>query len=136
MVAQSMARVMPIVRASGLLTSLATFQSSDAADFPDGFYSGQYEPIAGLEDLPCIASPQDTSYVAADETKTVQTVTSDELLHVSFGDVYPGINAGWREGWQVVLTDVLGSAVTYDVLGVGTDSQGQHSVCKVRLTTI
>ena len=131
MVAQSVARVMPAVRASGLLASLATFQSSDAADFPDGFSSGEYLPIAGLVDLPCIASPQDTSYVAADEVKAVQMVTAEELLHVSFGTVYPALDAGWRTGWRVEI-----DSVDYDVVGVGQDSQGQHSVCRVRLVSI
>jgi hypothetical protein len=128
--------VMPLVRVSGLLSSLATFQSSDAADFPDGFYSDDDQPISGLMDLPCMASQENTSFISADEQKTVQTVTSTDIFSISFGDIYPSAVDGWREGWRVVIVDALGNSATYDVLGVGADSQGKHTVCRARVVTI
>ncbi len=111
--------------------SLATFQSSDAADFPDGWPSGDYQNLPGLVDLPCMLAPQDLSYIAADESKAPQTITSTALFHLTFTTIYPAISDGWRDGWRVVV-----DGVNYDVMGVGADSQGQHSVAKVREVTI
>lgn len=134
-------RVMPAARATGLFVSLATFQSSDASDFPDGFYSGQYENIAGLTGLPCTAPPVSEARVTATEVKALQEITGSEIRHVLFDRFYPQLDAGWREGWRVVIQEADGSGgfqngVAYDVLGVESDSQSQMSRCEVRLTTV
>lgn len=138
---RAIARVMPQAIRSGLYNNLATFQSSDAADFPDGFYSGDYVDLPGLTLLQCIAAPEDTSYIQATEVKALSDIMSSELLHVSFTAFYMSLDAGWRQGWRVVIGTNDGNGtminpVNYDLLGVGVDSQNQHSVCKVRLTTI
>src|SRR6266568_8335728 len=95
LLSRAIQRVMPTVRKSGLLASLATFQSSDAADFPDGFPSDDFQDLPGLVDLPCIAAPENLSSASAGETKTAADVTAIDMLQISFGTVYPALNAGW-----------------------------------------
>jgi hypothetical protein len=140
-IARSLARVMPAARATGLFVSLATFQSSDAADFPDGFYSGSFQNVPGLVNLPCTAPPVSEARLQATESKALQDITASELRHVLFDRFIPQLDAGWREGWRVVIqeSDGLGGfepGVAYDVLGVESDSQSKMSRCEVRLTTI
>ncbi len=128
---RAIAKVMPAAARSGLFVSLATFQSSDANDFPDGWPSGDYQDLPGLVDLPCMLAPEDLSYIAATEDKAAQTITSRSLFHVTFTTIYPSIVDGWHTGWRVVV-----DGVAYDLVGAGADSQGQHSVVKGRLVSI
>ena len=141
MIQRAIAKVMPAVVRAGLAVSLATFQSSDAADFPDGFYSGNFQDLPGLINLPCMRAPADPSFIQATEVKALKDIMSQELLDVSFTAYYLTLDAGWREGWRVVIGDNDGSGnlingIDYDLFGVGVDSQSQHSVAKVRLVTI
>lgn len=138
---RAITRVMPAAIRTGLYVSLATFQSSDAADFPDGFYSGNFQPLPGLANLPCMRAPSDPSFIQATEVKGLKDIMSEELLDVTFTTYYTVLDAGWRDGWRIVLGDNDGAGnlinpVNYDLLGVGVDSQSQHSVAKARLVTI
>ncbi len=141
LIQRSISRVMPAARATGLFVSLGTFQSSDAADFPDGFYSGTYQDLPGLTNLPCTAPPPSEARVQATEVKALQEITGSEMRHVLFEKFYPALDAGWRDGWRLLIQEADGSGgfqpgVAYDVLGVESDSQSQMSRCEVRLTTI
>ena len=135
---------MPAAIRTGLYVSLATFQSSDAADFPDGFYDtspGAFQPLPGLANLPCMRAPSSPSSIVATEVKGLKEIMSDELLDVTFTTYYTVLDAGWRDGWRVVIGDNDGAGnlinpVDYDLMGVGVDSQSQHSAAKVRLVTI
>ena len=135
------AAVMPAAVETGLFFSLATFQSSDAADFPDGFYSGDYQDVPGLVNLPCMAPPEASSSIQATEVKALADITSSELHHVLLNGYYATADMGWRNGWQLLIGDNDGSGnlingVVYDLLGVEADSQKQMTRCRVRLTTI
>ena len=132
---------MPAARATGLFVSLATFQSSDAADFPDGFYSNDYVDIPGLTNIPCTSPPESDSSIQATEVKALEEITSSELHHVLLNDYYPSIDTGWRQGWRVTIgqNDGNGNLINgfaYDVLGVEADSQYRMTRVKVRLTTV
>ncbi len=128
-IAAGIAGVMPIVRATGLLVSLATFQSPDAADFPDGFYSGNYQDVPGLVDLPCMSAPISVDSFNADESKALPQITSSAARHVLLDGFYPAAVDGWREGWQIVV-----DGQSFDVLGVEGDSQSQMT--RVRITDV
>ena len=141
LIQRAVARVMPAAVATGLFVSLATFQSSDANDFPDGFYSGNYQNIAGLVNLPCMAPPESEGSIQATEVKALEEITSSELRHVLFEQFYPQLDQGWRQGWRVLIQEPDGqggyeAGVLYDVLGVESDSQSQMSRVRVRLTTV
>ncbi len=131
MISRAIAGVMPAAARTGLFVSLATFQSSDAADFPDGFYSGDYQDLPGLVDLQCMMAPEDLSYIAGSENKAPQAITSTAMFHVSFTTIYPTIPNGQRNGWRVVV-----DGTAYDFVSAAPDSQGQHSVARVRLVSI
>lgn len=141
MIQRAIQKVMPAAVATGLFVSLATFQSSDPNDFPDGFYSGNYQNIAGLVNLPCMAPPESEGSIQATEVKALQDITSSELRHVLFETFYPQLDAGWREGWRVVIQEPDGQGgfepgAVYDVLGVESDSQSQMSRVRVRATSV
>jgi len=141
LIQRAVERVMPAAIATGLYVSLATFQSSDANDFPDGFYSGQYQALSGLTNLPCMRAPSSPSSIVATEIKGLSDIMANELLDVTFTAYYTTLDAGWRQGWRVVIGDNDGAGnlinpVDYDLMGVGVDSQSQHSAAKVRLVTV
>ncbi len=128
-IAAGITGVMPIVRATGLLVSLATFQSSDAADFPDGFYSGNYQDVPGLVDLPCMSAPISVDSFNADESKALPQITSSAARHVLLDSIYPALVDGWREGWRVVIDGAV-----FDLIGVESDSQAQMT--RIRITDV
>ena len=141
LIQRALTRVMPAAVATGLFVSLATFQSSDATDFPDGFASGVYQNLPGLANLSCMDAPNSDSRIQATEVKALQEITSSELRHMLFERFYPALDSGWREGWRVVIQDPDGSggylpATDYDVLGVESDSQSTQSRCEIRLVTL
>lgn len=132
---------MPAALSTGLFVSRATFQSSDASDFPDGFYSGVYADISGLTNIPCMAPPESEGSIQATEVKALQEITSSELRHVLLNTFYPQLDAGWRTGWRVVIQEPDGQGgyepgAVYDVLGVESDSQSQMSRVRVRATSV
>ena len=131
LIQRAIQRVMPAARATGLFVSRATFQSSDAADFPDGWFSGVYADIPGLVDIPCTAPPVSEARIQATEVKALQEITASELLHVLLNGWYPAIDAGWRRGW-IILID----SIQYDLLGVESDSQSQMTRVSVRRVSI
>lgn len=124
-------RVMPAARATGLFVSLATFQSSDAADFPDGFYSGVYQDLPGLVNIPCTSPPVSEARIQAVEVKNLQDITSSELHHVLLNGFFPQLVTGWRQGWIVVIDGVI-----FDVFGVESDSQNQMTRVTARRVSI
>ncbi len=134
-------QVMPTAVDTGLFVSLATFQSSDAADFPDGFYSGDYQDVPGLVNIPCMAPPESEGSIQATEVKALADIVGSELHHVLLNGYYATADMGWRQGWILLIGDNDGSGnlingVQYDVLGVEADSQKQMTRVRVRLTTI
>jgi hypothetical protein len=135
-----LAGVMPMVRASGLLVSLATFQKpagattdDPAGDLDDsGFPIPSWDDVAGLVDIACTAPPfsfSDSS-VAAKETKGMQELMADAPKHVLLDRRYPTAEDGWRNGWRIVI-----DGTPYDLMGVEGDSQGQMTRCFVRRLT-
>lgn len=130
-IARAIQKVMPAARATGLFVSLATFQSSDFSDFPDGFYSGNYQDVPGLVNLPCTAPPQSELRILAKEVKTTQLITDMAPLHVLLDKFYPTLDAGWRIGWRVVIDGTI-----FDLQGVEHDSQSQMSRVLVLEVTV
>jgi len=129
--------VMPAVRATGLLVSLATFSAPTGAttDNPagalddEGFPTGDYTPIDGLIDIACTAPPLSTGEgIAAREAKGLEELMTERPLHVLLDDYYPAVVTGWTAGWCVSI-----DGIDYDVMGAEPDSQRQMTRVYVRL---
>lgn len=132
----AIAAVMPTVRATGLLVSLATFQRPVGATTADpagnlddsGFPVGDYEDIVGLVSIPCTAPPLSTGEgISATETKGLQELMADAPRHVLLDDYYPTVQDGWKDGWRVLIDSLV-----YDLMGVESDSQAKMTRCYVR----
>lgn len=132
--------VMPTVRASGLLVSLATFQAPRGATTEDpagnmdsaGFPEYEYDDVPGLVDIPCTAPPMSTGdgSVSATESKGLQELMADAPEHVLLDGYYPTVQDGWRRGWRVMI-----DGIAWDLMGSESDSQYQMTRCFVRRLT-
>jgi len=135
-----LAGVMPMVRASGLLVSLATFQQPRGATTEDpagnlddsGFPVPEWDDIAGLVDIACTAPPLSfsDSSIAATEMKGMQESMLNAPKHVLLDSRYATAEAGWKNGWRIVI-----DGLPYDLMGVESDSQFQMTRCYVRRLT-
>ena len=123
--------VMDIVRDSGLLVSLATFQVPDGLT-AGGFVSASYVDVPGLVNIACTAPPTNTgSGFSADEKKSQEEQEADQEFHILLDSWYPVVDDVWRAGGRVVVD---GNA--FDVVGHEHDSQFQMSRVRVRNATI
>lgn len=114
--------VMPIVRNSGLLVSLATFQVPDGLT-DGGFVSPNYVDVAGLVDIACTAPPLSTGTgLSASEAKGVEKRDADQQFHVLLDSYYPAVDDVWRGGGRVVI-----DGTAYNLTGHERDSQKQMS---------
>ena len=133
-------RVMPMVRRSGLLASLATFQQPAGATTEDpagnlddsGFPLGVWQDVAGLVAIPSMFSTTATggNSSGANSAKSLQETQQNAPKMLVLDDRYPAAEQGWRNGWRVLV-----DGVAYDVMGIEGDSQGQYTHCLVRLLT-
>jgi hypothetical protein len=113
---------MPIVRGSGLLVSLATFQVPDGLT-DGGFASETYVDVVGLVNIKCMASPLGTgSGFSANEKKEQEERESDQEFHIVLDDLYLAVNDVWRDGGRVVV-----DGIPYDLTGVEHPSQFQYT---------
>lgn len=121
----AIARVMPMVRRTGLLVSLATFSEPTGASdsFPagilddDGFPIGDYDPIDGLVDIPCMLGPLSEG-ISSKETKGQQELEAEADKHLELDHYYPQVITGWRKGWRVTVDGIV-----YDCMGPEPSSQ-------------
>lgn len=114
--------VMPIVRASGLLVSLATFQVPDGLT-DGGFASPNYADVAGLINIACTSAPRNTGVgFSADEKKMQGEREADQEFHIVLDDLYLAVNDVWRDGGRVVI-----DGIPYDLTGVEHPSQFQYT---------
>ena len=118
-------QVMPQVRATGLLVSLATFQGPTGAtsDNPagalddEGFPLGTYSDITGLIDIPCMLAPFSEG-ISSNEKKGMEELEAVADKHLFLDHYYPAVIEGWRKGWRVVMDGIV-----YDVMGPEPSSQ-------------
>lgn len=116
---------MPVVRATGLLVSLATFSepTGSSANFPagaldsEGFPTGDYTDIVGLVNIPCMLAPLSES-ISSHERKGLEEIEAESLKHLELDHYYPQVITGWREGWRVTVDGIV-----YDVMGPEPSSQ-------------
>jgi len=114
---------------SGVFVSLCTIQQPDGTFGPSGQPSGNYTPVTGLSNIPCMVAVDGS--IQATEIKAVQEIMSKGLRHVTLNGFYPTIVSGQRNGWRAVI-----DGVTYDLIGAEPDSQSTQTRLKVQLVTL
>src|SRR5262245_30048248 len=132
LIARAIQAVMPAVRESGLLVSLATFQLPDGLT-DGGFVSSNYADIAGLVDIPCMVAPFGTSDTISNtnEQKGQEEQESKREFHAILDNYYPAAETAWRDGARIVI-----DGNPWDVIGVEFDSQHQMTRVRISNTTI
>jgi hypothetical protein len=116
------------VIAAGLDVSLCTIQQSVVAQDADG--APQYTPptnVAGLINIPCMNAPLSADAVQATEVRDLEEIQSKGLRHVLLMGYYPQITA---DLWALV------DGVTYDIMGVESDSQTSQTRLKLQLASV
>jgi hypothetical protein len=132
-IAVDIARVMPEVAASGLLTSLCTITvpprapgDIDAGGAPDP--AAPYTNLSGHVDIPCTAAALSSGdSVQPTEVKTLSEILAKNMLHVLLGGYYPTIIADYR---------AVVDGIVYDIVGVENDSQGVQTRLALELATV
>lgn len=129
-IAVDIARVMPEVAASGLLTSLCTITvppgDLDAGGAPDP--AAPYTDLTGHVDIPCTAAALSSGdSVQPTEVKTLSEILAKNMLHVLLGGYYPTIIADYR---------AVVDGIVYDIVGVENDSQGVQTRLALELATV
>lgn len=140
MLANGLAAIMPSVRATGLLASLARFKMPSgtvgASGAPDGLYvdvPGLVDLITGSPEINCMAAPISPASIVASEIRGLEEIAASEITHVLLDGYYPSVEAGASVGWVVVLS---GEIYSYTVMGSESDSQGVMTRLKARLVTV
>ena len=138
---RGIAAVMPAALATGLFTSLITFQEPDGNTTSTGAPSGVYVPIAGLTGIMCMDAPDsvDRFNIESAENRQQGQIESEEWRHVLLQGYYsllsPSTNWG-NVGWRAVVTGATGEIATYDVNAAEQDSQSQMTRISLLKVTV
>jgi hypothetical protein len=118
---------------TGIASATCNIQMQDGTFGPSGAPSQNYIPVSGLQGLIVMNAPKSVGdRVGASKEKAVEQQTSFDPRHVWLAGFYPEIVTQY----QAVITDPLGNATTYDILGVEADSQSLTTRMEVRLVGI
>jgi hypothetical protein len=146
-IALALSYPMDVIRASGLLSSLCTFQAPSGVFDDAGAADGNYSDVIGLQNIPCMAPPPSDARIQATEVRALSEITSSEMHHVLLNGYYPTVDLGWRGdgtpqgAWRMMLGDNDGAGnlingFAYMVMGVESDSQEQQTRIEVKLATL
>jgi hypothetical protein len=141
-IANAVAGVMPAVLATGLCVSLFTAQQPRPTQESNGAIAFDYVDVAGLVGLTCIAASQSPSSITATETRALEEITAAELHEVLIPQYLPQLDNGWRgedpdgNGAWICQINWQGVWNSYEIQGVGFDSQSQGTWVKVKLASI
>jgi hypothetical protein len=122
---------------SGLLVSLCTLLKPDGTLTVDGAPSGNFIPVPGLINIPCMDAVLAPGNIEATEARELEEIMAKSYRHVMLNGYYPQCfttssgASGAPEGWQVVV-----DGVTYNLLGAEPDSQGTQTRLKCQLVTL
>ena len=137
--------VMATARATGLFSSVATFQRPSGVFTGGGAPDGLYVNVAGLDAVACMKAMNGdpSAMVKASTRRTVPTREASGVWHILLDNLYPAVEKGWRGEddanpgpWRVLVTDVDGTVKAYDIRGVERDSQAQMNRVEGYLVTI
>ena len=131
----ALSRVMPAATRTGLFVSRATFQAraGDPGEQADplgqvNLLPSGYANVDGLVNIPCMFAPQSVPTPSQGDTvRTEQQFETKTEFHLLLNAYYPAVQQRY-----LVIVD----GVTYEVMGVESDSQDQMTRCAVRAYTI
>ncbi len=121
--------IMPIAVASGLFVSTCSIQRPSGNLTADGTPDGLYVAIAGLQNISCMNAPESNLRITADETKTTEQIDAENSNHVLLSGYYPILEQNTQ--FQAVV-----DGVTYQIMGVESDSQRQMTRLKLMIATV
>ncbi len=130
------------VVASGLMQSLITFQERVDTLGPSGAPIQAFTDISGLIDITCTVPPNSATNIRANEKKAPGDILSTAQHIIVLHAYYPRVEAGWRDGWRCVVSDVdqitgdKTNPFTYDILGVDANATGQTTRILVQFATV
>lgn len=125
----SVEAVMPAALATGLFVSLCTIQQPDGNLIQAGQPSGTFVNVAGLVNLPCMAPPEASNRITANEVKSEHEIQTFSDLHILLNGWYPQIEDGVVNGWKAVI-----DGTQFDIMGAESDSQAQMTRMVVRFS--
>ncbi len=126
-----LSQVMPQVIATGLLVETFTAQAPSNAQTTTGAPTGSYVPVSGLINIPCMSAVQSLTGIEPTEIRDLEEILAKAPRHVMLNADYTALLAGWRNGWQAVITYPDGTVTTYMIIGCETDSACTHSRVEV-----
>ena len=140
----AIANVMPAAILTGCFVSLFTAQEPVPTVGPTGAVAFDYVNVSDptLVNVQCIASAQNPSTITATELRALEEITAAELQYVLLPAYYPQLDAGWRgenpdgKGAWICQLTWKGQTYSYEIQGVGFDSQSQGTWVKVKLATV
>lgn len=125
--------VMPAARATGLFSSLATFQVPSGGLTDTGFPDGSYTDVAGLIDIACQVSSSRFDRAAGTTNKSLATQQAMGSDYIMLSDYYPDAETVWRNGGRVVIDGAI--FPNEDIMTVDSDSQHRHTSMLIRMVT-
>ena len=134
--------VMAEAVATGLFVSLFTAQEPVPTQGANGLIEFDYVDVAGLINIVCMAASQSPSSIQATEVRALEEITASELHEVLLPAYYPQLDAGWRgeaadgKGAWICQVQWKGVWYSYEIQGVGSDSQSQGTWVKIKLATV
>lgn len=121
---------MPAARATGLFSSLATFQVPSGAFTETGFPDGTYVDADGLVDIACQVSSSRFDRATGTTAKSMATQDAMGSDYIMLSDYYPDAETVWRNGGRVVIDGSL--YPNEDIMAVDSDSQRRHTSIVIR----
>ena len=134
--------VMPAAIATGVFVSQFTARKPDGLFGPTGAPSGNYVDVPGLTGIQCVAAPPSATSIQATVVFALEEITASEIHEIILDAYYPQLDAGWRgedpngTGEWIASVYWQGEWYSYTILGVGSDSQSQMTIVKVKLATV
>lgn len=132
---KSIPNVMARAVATGLFVSICTIKAPTGGVTGAGQPTGLYVAIAELSNIACMAPPQSTGHIEADETKTEESIMSGNYDHVLLDGYYGQAVTGFPSGFDSTCQANV-DGLDYDILGVEHDSQSQMTRMLVRAVGI
>lgn len=131
--------VMPRARATGLLSSICTFQMLSGTRDQDGPVN-VYIDVPGLVGIACQRAAPSDARIQATEQKTIGQIDSSNLWHVLLDNYYNAVSVTLPDGQvvsgpQTAMRAVV-DGVPFDVLGVEPDSQEQMTRVQLQKVTL
>lgn len=119
-------QVMPLAIASGLFVSLASFSQPVATQGPTGNPTGDYVPVADMQNVQCMDAPLSVGKPTATEARRIEDILSESFRHVLIPSRHTILAKAAERGWRVTVV-TSGYSALYDLLGAEADSQGTQT---------